>query len=324
MKELQDLKEQFENYLFKQIPDKQPATLYEPLKYVLKNGGKRIRPLLVLLATKTFGENIEKGFPAATAVEIFHNFTLIHDDIMDKASIRRGKPTVHQKWNENIAILSGDTMLVWAYKMLENYDAETYKKLSALLNRTAIEVCEGQQLDMDFENRNEVSINEYITMIRLKTAVLLGAALQFGAIVSQTSLENMTHIYNFGVQLGLAFQIQDDYLDAFGDSSHFGKKIGGDIIDRKKTFLFINALQKANLTDKKYLRELFEKPADDNQQVINEVLNIYTKYQIDTEAKKQINHYTNSALQALQAIDIGEQEQHFWNNFAVYLMNRSK
>ena len=324
MKELQDLKGQFENYLFRQIPEKQPETLYKPLHYVLQNGGKRIRPLLVLLATRTFGENQEMGLPAAAAIEIFHNFTLIHDDIMDKASIRRGKPTVHRKWDENIAILSGDTMLVWAYKMLEKYDAEIYKKLSALLNQTAIEVCEGQQMDMDFENRKEVSIDEYITMIRLKTAVLLGTALQFGAIVSRTNTENMKHIYKFGVQLGLAFQIQDDYLDAFGDSNHFGKKIGGDIIDRKKTFLYIKALQKAQEKDKEFLFNLYEKPASDTRKQIDEVMTIYTKYKIDSEAKKQINYYTESALQALNAIDADDKEKSFWKQFALYLMNRSK
>ncbi len=324
MKELQDLKGQFENYLFRQIPEKQPETLYKPLHYVLQNGGKRIRPLLVLLATRTFGENQEMGLPAAAAIEIFHNFTLIHDDIMDKASIRRGKPTVHRKWDENIAILSGDTMLVWAYKMLEKYDAEIYKKLSALLNQTAIEVCEGQQMDMDFENRKEVSIDEYITMIRLKTAVLLGTALQFGAIVSRTNTENMKYIYKFGVQMGLAFQIQDDYLDAFGDSNHFGKKIGGDIIDRKKTFLYIKALQKAQEKDKEFLFNLYEKPASDTRKQIDEVMTIYTKYKIDSEAKKQINYYTESALQALNAIDADDKEKSFWKQFALYLMNRSK
>jgi len=324
MKELQELKEQFEKYLYGQIPDKSPENLYLPIKYILKNGGKRIRPLLVLLATKTFDEDINKALPAAAAIETFHNFTLIHDDIMDKALIRRGKPTVHQKWDENIAILSGDTMLVWAYKMLENYDAEIYKNLSALLNQTAIEVCEGQQMDMDFENRKEVSIDEYIKMIRLKTAVLLGTSLQFGAIVSRAGNENMKLFYDFGVQLGLAFQIQDDYLDVYGETTHFGKKIGGDIIDRKKTFLYINALQKANQNDKNRLSYLYDNQEVNNDELIDEVMMFYEKYHIARLTKKQINSYTTAALQALDLMTISNQEKSFWKEFALYLMHRSK
>jgi geranylgeranyl diphosphate synthase type II len=324
MKELQELKEQFEKYLYGQIPDKSPENLYLPIKYILKNGGKRIRPLLVLLATKTFDEDINKALPAAAAIETFHNFTLIHDDIMDKALIRRGKPTVHQKWDENIAILSGDTMLVWAYKMLENYDAEIYKNLSALLNQTAIEVCEGQQMDIDFENRKEVSIDEYIKMIRLKTAVLLGTSLQFGAIVSRAGNENMKLFYDFGVQLGLAFQIQDDYLDVYGETTHFGKKIGGDIIDRKKTFLYINALQKANQNDKNRLSYLYDNQEVNNDELIDEVMMFYEKYHIARLTKKQINSYTTAALQALDLMTISNQEKSFWKEFALYLMHRSK
>lgn len=227
MNSLETIKSEFEQFLLSQIPQKKPHKLYQPLKYILENGGKRIRPLLVLLATKSFGQEIKEGFPAAASIEIFHNFSLIHDDIMDKAEIRRGKPSVHKKWNDNIAILSGDTMLILAFKMLENYPAEIFKKLSTLLHQTAIEVCEGQQLDMDFENRNDVQIEEYVEMIRLKTAVLLGAALQFGGIISKTSNENLKNIAEFGIQLGLAFQIQDDYLDIYGDSQKFGKKNGG-------------------------------------------------------------------------------------------------
>jgi len=322
MEQLSSLKKQFESFLSQQIPEKNPKNLYAPLHYILANGGKRIRPLLVLLATQTFGEKIEKGMPAAAAIETFHNFTLIHDDIMDKAPIRRNLPTVHKKWNENIAILSGDTMLVWAYKMLEPYSSKIYKQLNVLLNQTAIEVCEGQQMDMDFENQENVSIESYLEMIRLKTAVLLGAALEFGGIVAQTTKENLKHINDFGTNLGLAFQIQDDYLDTFGDETSFGKQIGGDIIDRKKTFLYITALEIAGEQDKQKLIQLYRNQQINNNDLINEVIKIYQKYQLPDIAQKRINFYTKKALEALHLTDIPKQEMKFWEDFSYNLMNR--
>lgn len=324
MNPLDILRKEFEQYLYNQIPDKEPANLYVPLHYVLQNGGKRIRPLLVLLATKSFGKDYKTGLPAAAAIETFHNFTLIHDDIMDKAPIRRGKPTVHVQWDENLAILSGDTMLVWAYKMLENYDGETYKRLSSLLNQTAIEVCEGQQMDMDFETRDEVHIAEYVEMIRLKTAVLLGAALQFGGIVSHTTPQNLKHISGFGINLGLAFQIQDDYLDTFGDTESFGKKIGGDIIDRKKTFLYISALENANANDRKTLLNWYKNDDLLPEELIKKVVGMFTRYKIDNLAKKAIDVYTQSALQELDKLDIPDSEKQFWQEFAFNLMHRKR
>ncbi len=322
MDKLSVLRQKFELFLDQQIPDREPKNLYAPLKYVLRNGGKRIRPLLVLLSSSSFGENMDKALPAAAAIETFHNFTLIHDDIMDHSSIRRGQPTVHEKWNENLAILSGDTMLIWAYKMLEQYDGETYKKLSSLLNQTAIEVCEGQQMDMDFETRNDVPLSEYLEMIRLKTAVLLGAALQFGAIVAKTKKEDFYNMSMFGIHLGIAFQIQDDYLDTFGDQDAFGKQIGRDIIDRKKTFLYINALEKANVKDKGLLIDLYKDKKDDDTRLISTVVQLYEKYKIPELTKKQIDDYTKSSLVYLDKTSLPASEKEKWIDFAENLMHR--
>jgi len=320
---MKELKQQFEQYLEQQIYNKEPANLYLPIRYTLENGGKRVRPLLVLLSAKSFGVNIETALPAASAIEIFHNFTLLHDDIMDAAPIRRGKPTVHRKWDENTAILSGDTMLVWAYKMLEAYDGTVYKQLNQLLNQTAIEVCEGQQMDMDFETRQEVGIPEYIEMIRLKTAVLLGAALQFGGIIAQVNPSDIKNMADFGVQLGLAFQIQDDYLDTFGRKETFGKRIGGDILDRKKTFLYITALQKATPNDQIKLLELFHNQQISDNDLIQQTIRLFQKYQIDKMAQHQIEVYTQAALSALEQTHLPEKEKIFWQKFAYDLMHRA-
>ena len=321
---MEQLKRLFETYLASQIPDKKPGNLYTPLHYILQNGGKRIRPMLVLLSAQSFGKKPEIAMPAASAIEIFHNFTLIHDDIMDQSDIRRGKPTVHKKWNENIAILAGDTMMIWAYKTLEKYEAETYKKLNTLLIQTAIEVCEGQQMDMDFESKTNVKIQEYLEMIRLKTAVLLGTALQFGGIVAKTSTENLKNINDFGEKLGLAFQIQDDYLDTYGDTSTFGKKIGRDIIDRKKTFLYITALNRANSTDKQILIDLYQDKSIDEKKLIETTTTLFNKYNIPEISLQKINEYTNKALLSLSKIDFEKEEIDFWKNFALNLINREK
>ena len=318
-----ELKQLFETYLAGQIFDKEPVNLYLPIKYTLENGGKRVRPLLVLLSAKSFGADLKSALPAAASVEIFHNFTLLHDDIMDQAPIRRGKPTVHQKWDDNTAILSGDTMLVWAYKMLEAYDGTIYKKMTTLLNQTAIEVCEGQQMDMDFESRQDVTIDEYIEMIRLKTAVLLGAALQFGGIVAKASEPDLQNMSDFGIKLGLAFQIQDDYLDTFGDKDTFGKRIGGDILDRKKTFLYIMALQQAGSDDKQHLQKLYADRTLPDMQLIAETIAIFKKYQIDEIARDKIAFYTEASLEALNRTNLPDNEKLFWQKFAQNLMHRA-
>ncbi len=322
MKQLDDLKKAFEKYLFQQIPDKEPRYLYQPLRYILQNGGKRIRPLLVLLATQSFGKYFEESLGGAASIEIFHNFTLIHDDIMDKAEIRRGKPSVHTKWNENTAILSGDTMMILAYKMLEIYPEPVFKQLVTLLNQTALEVCEGQQMDMDFEQRNDVTINQYLEMIRLKTAVLLGTALKFGAIIAQTDENNRKNIAQFGIHIGMAFQIQDDYLDVYADAGKFGKKTGGDIIDKKKTFLYLSALEKAKAADRERLIELYNSNQVDTEKLIQQVVQIFDAYKVAESAQQKINFYTRKSMDYLHKLDITEKEKKMWQKFAYDLMHR--
>ena len=232
--DIQHYQKHFLEFLASKNWKREPINLYEPVDYILKLGGKRMRPILTLMAADIFSKEYKKAMPAALAVEVFHNFTLVHDDIMDDAPLRRGKETVHEKWDINTGILSGDAMLILAYQFFEEYEPIIFQKLAKLFSKTALEVCDGQQLDVDFETRNDVTIPEYIHMIRLKTSVLVAAALQMGAIVAETSEENEQLIYDFGLNLGLAFQLQDDYLDTFGDSETFGKQVGGDIIENKK------------------------------------------------------------------------------------------
>ncbi len=321
--DIQEIKANFEKYLHRQLDHKHPENLYKPIQYTLENGGKRIRPLLVLLSAQSFGTDILKALPAAAAIEIFHNFTLLHDDIMDAAPLRRGQPTVHKKWNENTAILSGDTMLVMAYKMLEAYDGSAYKQLNMLLNKTAIEVCEGQQMDMDFEKRSIVSIEDYIEMIRLKTAVLLGTALKFGGIIAQAATEHLTALGRFGEQLGLAFQIQDDYLDSFGHAETFGKRIGGDILDRKKTFLYLTTLKQATNADRETLIRLYHHNDVPDETLIHAVMALFTRYKADQIAQKAIQTYTSEALTALEATGLSANQKTFWQQFAAGLMSRT-
>ena len=234
-----------------------PSNLYDPLRYFLAIGGKRMRPILTLMGAEAFGSTLEKALPSAMAVELFHNFSLIHDDIMDEAPIRRGQETVHTKWNSNIAILSGDVLLVKAYQMLAKQDASVMSDLLNVFNATAVEVCEGQQFDMDYESRNDVSIDEYIEMIRLKTSVLLGCALEMGAIIAEASKQNRELIYEFGQHIGIAFQIQDDILDLYADPDKFGKQVGGDVLSNKKTLLLLKAYELSNSTQKEELETLY-------------------------------------------------------------------
>ncbi len=315
-------KEDFEDYLLEKIPSKEPQKLYEPIKYILNNGGKRIRALLVLLAAESFGVNKKEALAAASAIEIFHNFTLLHDDIMDQAKIRRGKATVHEKWDENTAILSGDTMLILAYKMLEEYEGEKYKKLNVLLNKTAIEVCEGQQMDMNFETANEVKIEEYIEMIRLKTAVLLGAALKFGGIIASASEKDLDFLSSFGENLGLAFQIQDDYLDSFGDPKTFGKNIGGDIMDRKKTILYLESLKLAGKEQKEKLLSYYT-GTEKNEDLIPKVLEIYKETGAPERVKNLSQFYTKEAIKSLDNTSMPKEYKKYWKEFAYNLMNRN-
>ena len=301
----------------------EPKNLYEPIDYIIKLGGKRIRPVLTLIAADIFSGGYQKAMPAALAVEVFHNFTLIHDDIMDDAPLRRGKETVHEKWNVNTGILSGDAMLILAYQYFENYEPIVFQKLAKLFSKTALEVCDGQQLDVDFETRNDVTINEYINMIRLKTSVLVAAALKMGAIVSETTEENANLIYDFGLNLGLAFQLQDDYLDTFGDPETFGKQVGGDIIENKKTYLYLKSLEVANEVDRSKLQFFYNQKLKDNSIKIAEITRIFEVNDIPDLIKEQIKNYTDKAFRTLSAMNISEENQQGLKNFGLWLMNRS-
>lgn len=278
----------------------QPSNLYDPLRYFMTLGGKRMRPILTLMATEAFGIEPKEGLNAALAVELFHNFSLIHDDIMDNAPLRRAQSTVHEKWNPNIAILSGDVLLVNAYQCLASYEPSTFKDLFEIFNQTAIEVCEGQQMDMDFEQRADVSEAEYIEMIRLKTSVLLGCALQMGAIVGGANPTAATHLYQFGVQLGLAFQIQDDLLDLYGESAAVGKQIGGDVLANKKTLLSIAASALANENQKAELEKLNE--IQDPIFKVKLAQELYSQIGAKEYCKNQMEAFHSSALSALDAL----------------------
>ena len=314
---------EFEQYLNSKEWIREPKNLYEPIDYILQLGGKKIRPVLTLLAADIFGDDYKKALPAALAIEVFHNFTLVHDDIMDDAPIRRGKQTVHEKWNLNTGILSGDAMLILAYQYFENYKPEIFQKLAKLFSKTALEVCDGQQLDVDFETRNDVSIDEYINMIRLKTSVLVAAALKMGAIVSETNDENADLIYDFGLNLGLAFQLQDDYLDTFGNSETFGKQIGGDIIENKKTFLYLKTLEVADKDTKKKLKYFYRKKLKENGLKIVEVTRLFQMNDIPFLISQEIESYTNKAFETLDKMTISKEDKEKLRAFGTWLMKRT-
>ncbi len=297
----------------------QPASLYEPSEYFLKIGGKRIRPVLCLLGNELFSDLHPDAFLAAKAVELFHNFSLVHDDMMDEANLRRGQPTVHTKYDANTALLVGDIMVIRAYEYLQPIQSNHLSKILGLFNQTAREVCEGQQLDMDYAKRSTVSLEEYIHMITLKTSVLLAASLQMGAIIGGAGEHNCSHLYEFGKKLGIAFQIQDDYLDAFGDAAVFGKDAGGDIKQNKKTFLLIRALETANLEQLKALNALLTSdPADK----VEQVLAIFKDCKVDAWAEALKQKYMQEALAHLEAIAVVEARKKPLIDLANYLMNR--
>lgn len=320
MNSINHYREEFLAHLKTSIAVKEPQNLYEPIDYILQLGGKRLRPVLTLIAADLFGGDYRKALPAAAAVEVFHNFSLVHDDIMDNASLRRGKATVHQKWNSNIAILSGDAMLICAYRLLESYPAETFAALAKLFSKTALEVCEGQQWDMDFETQAQVSIPQYLQMIRYKTAVLVGAALQMGAIIAGASIENQRLIYDFGVTIGLAFQLQDDYLDAFGDEA-FGKKIGGDILENKKTILYLKALDLADEAQRDTLIAQYT-TSGENDAKIAIVTQLFRQTGAAEAVRDEIARTTDEALNLLEHITISDENRAYLKQFALELMNR--
>lgn len=322
MKSIENYKEDFLLYLNEAIKVKEPKKLYEPIQYILQLGGKRLRPVLTLLICDIYKGDVVKAMNAAAAIEVFHNFTLIHDDIMDNAIIRRGKTTVHEKWNINTGILSGDAMMIMAYQLLEKYEPQLYKKLNILFSKTALEVCEGQQLDIDFETQTNVTISDYIKMITYKTSVLVAAAMKMGAILADVSTEEAEKIYKFGLNLGIAFQLQDDYLDTFGDVSSFGKEIGGDINENKKTFLFLKALEIANDMDKKELLEWYSS-SNSSELKVNAVTEIFSKNKIQELTKREIENYTKVAIETLKDLSVNEDKKEILKNFGLNLMNRT-
>ena len=281
-----------------------------------------MRPVLVLMTTEIFGTSYKKALDAALAIEVFHNFSLVHDDIMDSAPLRRGKETVHERWDLNTGILSGDTMLINAYQLFESYEGPIFKELAQLFTKTALQVCEGQQYDIDFESREDVEIEDYLKMIEFKTAVLVGASLQMGAIVAGASEESKKALFEFGRLLGIAFQLQDDYLDAFGDPKTFGKQLGGDIIENKKTFLYLTALQKAENTDASQLEHLYSINPSDSFGKIEAIKSIFEQSGASELTRKEIKKYTKKAFDVLAQIDLPENKKELLRKFGVSLMER--
>ncbi len=300
----------------------EPVELYDPIKYSLDAGGKRIRPVLVLAACNLFTDDVKVAIPPALAVEIFHNFTLLHDDIMDKADLRRNRPTVHKKWNENIAILSGDAMVIKAYQQIIKSPKENLVPIVELFNQTAIEVCEGQQYDMNFEQRNEVTENEYLEMIRLKTSVLVAASLKIGALAAGTNATEAQKLYQFGLNLGLAFQLQDDYLDVYGDPLKFGKKIGGDIMANKKTYMLIKAKELADKEDLSTINNLLNENNNNPEHKIKSMIAIFDKLNIKQLVKSKMESYYHLAMQALIAVEVEQTKKLQLIDFADKLMER--
>jgi geranylgeranyl diphosphate synthase type II len=310
-------------HLANKVTLKEPASLYEPIDYILTLGGKRLRPVLTLMSADFFGGNYKQALDASLAVEMFHNFSLVHDDIMDNAPLRRGHQTVHEKWDVNTGILSGDAMLILAYQLFETYEPKVFMQLAVLFSKTALEVCEGQQYDVDFETRNDVTISQYIKMIEYKTAVLIGASLQMGAIIADASQSCQEKIYAFGKNLGIAFQLQDDYLDAFGNPLTFGKQVGGDIIANKKTFLYLTALQKSTPAEAQELSSLFATMPKDPSDKITAVKEIFVSSGAAKATEDEIVRYTNTSISLLQDIKISQQHKDTLKSFADFLMNRN-
>lgn len=298
----------FEAYLHKQLLQREPAGLYEPVNYIMQLGGKRIRPVLSLLAYRIFRTDVETALPLAYAVELFHNFSLVHDDIMDEAPLRRGKPSVHTRWDINTGILSGDAMLILTYDYFLQFGSESFfPDLLRVFNRTSLEVCEGQQMDMDFEKRMEVKEEEYLKMIELKTAALLGGALELGGMAAGAGPQDLAHLAAFGRNIGIAFQLQDDILDTFGDPQKFGKKVGGDIVQNKKTFLVIKALERADAAQRRRLEQLMSGPSADEAAKIRAVMEIFEALDVKKMAIATKETFQDKALANLEAIG-GEAE----------------
>ena len=317
---------QLQNLINKAIAEsnypESPAELYQPISYLMDLGGKRLRPACLLMACNLFNPDISKAIKPALGIEVFHNFTLMHDDIMDNAPLRRGQPTVHQKWNQSVAILSGDVMLVESYKLMMQVDPEIIVQILEIFNATAVGVCEGQQIDMNFESLPEVSIEQYINMIRLKTAVLLGGALKIGALIGGSSLADANLLYQFGENLGIAFQLHDDILDVYGDPEKFGKQVGGDIISNKKTFMLISAqsLAEGDLSCK--LENLLNSSENDSAGKVIAVTAIYDQLGVRKLAEDEISNFAAKAVQALEQVSADNSKKEILKKFAEQLLVR--
>lgn len=315
-------REEFNRFLEDHNHSDTPQSLYDPVVYIMNLGGKRVRPVLALMTTSLLSGDYKKALPAALSLEVFHNFSLVHDDIMDAAPLRRGKPSVHAKWDINTAILSGDVMLIAAYQLLESYDALMFKQLVPLFTRTAREVCEGQQYDMDFEILEQVGLDEYLNMIRLKTGVLIGAAMQMGAIIAAQPKTVQEQCYAIGLNLGMAFQLQDDYLDAFADPSKFGKQVGGDILAKKKTYLYLRALERATPSEHKQLKVWYRlentmRPGD-----VQHVIDIFERSGAAADNLQAVRDFTLKAHKSIQALDADPGYIKMLQDYSEQLMGR--
>lgn len=324
MRTANEILQAINQYLDTMPYDRQPKSLYEPIQYVLSLGGKRIRPTLMMLAYNLYQEDPEKILPQACALETYHNFTLLHDDLMDKADVRRGHPTVHVKWDANTAILSGDTMLLMAFQRMMQCPEDKLQAVLDVFTETTLEIDEGQQYDISFETRNDVREEEYIEMIRLKTSVLLACALKIGAILGGASKADAENLYKFGEQIGLAFQLQDDFLDVYGDPKVFGKAIGGDILCNKKTFMLINAFNKADESQRKELEQWVNAVNPDPQEKIAAVTTLYNNIGINRLAEERIRHYFNESRKYLDAVQVPEERKQELRVYADRMMKRNK
>ena len=322
MNELSDLQALISDAVNKLTFPEHPGQLYDPISYILSLGGKRMRPALLLMACELFGGDANKAIPPALAIEVFHNFTLMHDDIMDNAPLRRGRTTVHEKWNQNVGILSGDVMLIEGYKLMMQVDDRILRQVLDIFNETAVGVCEGQQIDMEFEQQNDVRIDEYINMIRLKTAVVLGGALKIGALIGGAPSADAALLSTFGEQLGIAFQLQDDILDVYGDPEKFGKQVGGDIISNKKTYLLIKALELAKNKDAADLNTLISATKFDGAEKVTAVTRIYDSLNIRQYAEDAMQGYADKAFEALEQINLPEDHKQYLHDFADGLLVR--
>jgi geranylgeranyl diphosphate synthase, type II len=322
VRKLEDLQDIISDAVDKLSFPVHPAELYEPLSYILSIGGKRMRPALLLMACDLFGGDIDQAISPALAIEVFHNFTLMHDDIMDNAPLRRGRVTVHERWNQNVAILSGDVMLIEGYKLMMKVPDHLLRQILDIFNQTAVGVCEGQQIDMAFEQRDDVTIVEYIEMIRLKTAVVLGGALKIGSLIGGADKRDADLLSSFGENLGIAFQLQDDILDVYGDPEKFGKQVGGDIISNKKTYLLIKALELAKGETAELLTHILDNKDFISEDKVKAITAIYNSLDIRQHAENEMQAYADKAFIALDAINLPEEQKQYLRDFADGLMVR--